>query len=315
MPLPEVASLVRSQLVAGDIDEVNRVFSDAFTDRYHRDGMTGVRVPELNPAVWRFAIAAAGPGAMVWRDDAGVAAFNLGHANGVEGWMGPLAVRTDWQGRGLGQTIVAAGVEYLEHAGCRRIGLETMPRAIENIGFYSRLGFTPGHLTVSMVRDLHGVPPRAGQRFAGREAGMATDRFHALVNEVEPGLDVRRETELTLASTLGDLTAVGGDRWTAAALWHAVPLSSSRSTTELRVLKLAARDRGAFRLLAETLLAEGARRGVERVAIRCQSAYAGAYRDLIGLGFRVQWTDLRMERASPPPVSDDGPVTFSNWEI
>ncbi|HPV77529.1 MAG TPA: hypothetical protein PLX31_21710, partial [Gemmatimonadaceae bacterium] len=39
-----------------DIDPLNRVFSDAFTERYRRDGMVGVRVPYLNPAIWRYAI-------------------------------------------------------------------------------------------------------------------------------------------------------------------------------------------------------------------------------------------------------------------
>ena len=36
-----------------DIPALNQVFSDAFTERYRRDGMIGVRVPFLNPAIWR----------------------------------------------------------------------------------------------------------------------------------------------------------------------------------------------------------------------------------------------------------------------
>ena len=39
-----------------DIAALNQVFSDAFTERYRREGMVGVRVPYLNPAVWRYAI-------------------------------------------------------------------------------------------------------------------------------------------------------------------------------------------------------------------------------------------------------------------
>src|ERR1044071_3323474 len=68
-----------------EIDRINRVFSDAFTDRYQRDGMSGVRVPLLNRAVWRFAIEDAADGAMVWHDKAGaVAAFNMVHRSGTE---------------------------------------------------------------------------------------------------------------------------------------------------------------------------------------------------------------------------------------
>jgi hypothetical protein len=36
-----------------DVDALNRVFSESFTDRYSRDGLVGVRVPHLNPLVWR----------------------------------------------------------------------------------------------------------------------------------------------------------------------------------------------------------------------------------------------------------------------
>jgi hypothetical protein len=48
-----------------EIAELNQVFSDAFTERYRRDGMVGVRVPFLNPAVWRYAIEDAAAGAIL----------------------------------------------------------------------------------------------------------------------------------------------------------------------------------------------------------------------------------------------------------
>src|SRR2546427_12614655 len=101
-----------------DIESLNRVFADAFTDRYRRDGLVGVRVPHLNPQVWRYALLDAGEGAMVWRDEAReVAAFNVTHRSGAEGGMGPLAVRPDRQGGGSGKVIVgpAAGRRGAEH--------------------------------------------------------------------------------------------------------------------------------------------------------------------------------------------------------
>src|SRR3972149_2267704 len=114
--------------VTRDIDELNQLFSEAFTERYRRDGMSGVRVPLLNPAIWRYAIEDAGEGAMTWRNARGeLVAFNMVHRSGEEGWMGPVAVRTDRQGSGLGQQIVQAGVQWLAGQGVRTIGLETMP--------------------------------------------------------------------------------------------------------------------------------------------------------------------------------------------
>src|SRR3990172_5790864 len=101
-----------------DTEGLNRVFADAFTDRYRRDGLVGVRVPHLNPQVWRYALRDAGAGAMVWRDEAGhLAALNIAHRSGTEGWVAPLAVRPDRQGTGVGKTIVRTATDWLVEQG------------------------------------------------------------------------------------------------------------------------------------------------------------------------------------------------------
>src|SRR5207237_594365 len=105
--------------------------------------------------------------------------FNIAHRSGTEGWMGPLAGRPDRQGAGVGKAIVRAAVDWLIEQGVATLGLETMPRTVENIGFYARLGFAPGHLTVTLTNDIatrgHAAPALLSQRkgAAGR-AGRAT---------------------------------------------------------------------------------------------------------------------------------------------
>src|SRR2546423_161137 len=137
-----------------EIASLNAVFSEAFTERYRKDGMVGVRVPHLNPAVWKFAITDAEEGAMIWRNARdGIAAFNMVHRSGVEGWMGPLAVHPDYQGQGIGKMIVAIGVDWLKKHGAMVIGLETMPRTMDTVGLYSSLGFVPGHLAVTVTLE------------------------------------------------------------------------------------------------------------------------------------------------------------------
>jgi ribosomal protein S18 acetylase RimI-like enzyme len=300
-----------------DIDEINRVFSDAFTERYHRDGMGGVRVPLLNPAVWRYALAVAGEGALVWRDGSGdVAAFNLAHVSGGEGWMGPLAVRPDRQGRGLGRRIVTGAVGLLQARGCQVIGLETMPRTIDNIGFYSSLGFRPGHLTITLARDVssvRGEPPAAGSRSGPFAAWV--EECRALAARLSPIADFSREIRCTFEQQLGDVTLVRRSGQLAAfALWHTVPLAVGRSPEEIRILKLAAVDVSAVGEVAEAVSREAAARGLKKVTVRCQTGYADTYRELIELGFRVHWTDLRMTLAGYEERTAGG-VVFSNWEI
>lgn len=305
-------------LAPAHVDELNRVFAESFTDRYHRDGMTGVRVPELNPAVWHYAIRAAGTGAMHWRDRAGrLAAFNLAHVSGAEGWMGPLAVRSDCQRQGLGRAIVTAAIERLVAAGCRTIGLETMPRTVDNIGFYSALGFRPGHLTISMNRDIARNDGTAAER--GSELGVVSswlEPARALAETVAPGADFSGEIALTLERSLGDVTVVRrGGAWAGYALWHSVPLAAGRGVEEIRVLKVVAADPAAFREVISGVIREAAARGLGRIGVRAQTAFRAAYGDLLALGFRVHWTDLRMALLDYPERHPARGVVLSNWEI
>jgi GNAT superfamily N-acetyltransferase len=303
-----------------DIEPLNRVFADAFTDRYSRDGLVGVRVPHLNKLVWRYAIEDAGAGAMIWRDVEGqMVAFNMVHQSGAEGWMGPLAVRPDRQGEGLGSTMVRHGIEWLKAQGARTIGLETMPRTVENIGFYSRLGLVPGPLTVTLVHD---VPRRVGAAphllsATGYPMERGIEECRRLTDDLAPGVDFSREIALTAELGIGDTTLLREDGEIAAfALWHSTPLAAGRAKDELRVLKLVARSLTAFERLLDALHGTAAVERVGRIAIRCQTEYAEAYLRLIGAGYRVHWTDLRMIlRELPQPALRPHGLVLSNWEI
>lgn len=304
----------------GDIAALNRLFSDAFTERYRRDGMQGVRVPHLNPAVWEYAIANAGDGAMLWRDGRGdLVAFNLVHRSGHEGWMGPLAVRPDRQGGGLGCRIVQAGIGWLRDGGATTIGLETMPRTIDNIGFYSRLGFRPGPLTITLQGDARrSEQPEAtavGQLPLAQRTPCLAGCL-ALTGHVRPGADYTRECDLTLQLELGDIHVLTAGDGTVHgyALWHGVALAEGRRPEELRILKLIAADVAAARTLVAAVADEAARRRMSHVTMRCQGNQGALYGALIEAGWQVQWTDLRMTLEGYPEPEPNG-VVLSNWEI
>lgn len=303
-----------------DIGDLNQVFSDAFTERYRRDGMVGVRVPYLNPAVWRYAIEDADAGAMLWRDDRGhIAAFNMVHRSGTEGWMGPLAVRTEYQGTGLGKDIVNRGIEWLKQAGASVIGLETMPRTMDNIGFYSRLGFVPGRLTLTTTLEaaLADRPASLLARRSGQEKEAVIAECKALLDELAPGYDYTREIQLTDELSLGDtvLQRDARGKLEGFALAHTVPLVEGRAREELRVLKLVLRREESFGELARSLCDFARRSGTRRVALRVQGEYLGTYQRLVELGARVRWTDLRMALIGHEEQRPAGALVLSNWEI
>lgn len=318
---PERVAHGPQQVGERDIPGLNRLFADAFTDRYRRDGLVGVRVPFLHAAIWRYAIADAGEGAMLWRDEQDkVVAFNIAHRSGTEGWMGPLAVRPDRQLGGLGKEIVLAAAEWLKRQGVSALGLETMPRTVDNIGFYSRLGFVPGHLTLTMTRDVQRSSARASYELLGavdpRERGGRLRDIDALVRSLAPGYDFSREIELTLDMTLGNAITLRRDgRLAAFALCHSAPLAEGGTRDELRVLKVAATDLDALLALLDAVGAWAATQSIRRVAVRCQTAYEESYRALIASGFRVRWSDLRMTMTGHPESVPASGILWSNWEI
>jgi GNAT superfamily N-acetyltransferase len=302
-----------------DIPALNVVFSDAFTDRYRRDGMVGVRVPYLNPAIWRYAIEDAAEGALLWRDERGqIAAFNMVHRSGTEGWMGPLAVRAEYQGQGTGKEVVMAGVSWLRDQRCAVIGLETMPRTMDNIGFYSGLGFVPGRLTLTLTLDAAsaGRPPELLGRLPARDKDDALGECRDLVERLVPGYDYTREITLTDDLALGDTVLLRRDgHLVGFALCHTAPLVEGRAREELRVLKLALADEHDFEPLLVALCDFARRGGTRRVAVRTQGTYTDAYRRMVAMGARVRWTDLRMSFDGYEEPRPEVGMVLSNWEI
>ena len=216
--------------------------------------------------------------------------------------------------------MLHAGIAWLKARGARTIGLETMPRTIDNIGFYSRLGFVPGHLTVTLTRDLPRRPTPLPELLS--QAGPArTERLvrcRALTEQLVPGADYTREVQTTADLRIGDTLLLPDTAGGLAgyALFHTAPLAAGRPQDELRVLKLVARDGDAFERLIAAAEAAAIAVDLRRVSLRCQTLFADAYLRLIHLGYRAHWTDLRMTLAGHAEVRPmAGAVVLSNWEI
>src|SRR2546428_13104048 len=98
-------------------------------------------------------------------------------------------------------------------------------------------------------------------------------------------------------------------------VWPSGPPADGRTRDEGRVLKRAARSDTAFDAAIGAVEAAAAKAGIRRIAIRCQSRYAEAFRRLVARGYRVRWTDLRMTYEGYPERHAAQGILFSNWEI
>jgi hypothetical protein len=218
----------------------------------------------------------------------------------------------------VGKEIVERGIAWLKEQGAGVIGLETMPRTMDNIGFYSRLGFVPGRLTITLTLDAAAADraPLLLGRLGIRERESALAEAQALVSGLAPGYDFTREIELTETLALGDTVLIrDGDRLVGLALCHTAPLVEGRTREELRVLKLALAEPRALQALLAALRDFARRSGTRRVALRVQGEYPSLYRTLVGAGARVRWTDLRMALHGYEERAVAGGIVLSNWEI
>ena len=235
--------------------------------------------------------------------------------------MGPLAVRTEYQGTGLGKDIVTRGIDWLKQSGATVLGLETMPRTMDNIGFYSRLGFVPGRLTLTTTLDaaLAERPASLLGRRSALEKESVLAECRSLLAGISAGYDYTREIALTDELSLGDTVLLRedgeGSRLVGFALAHTVPLVEGRAREELRVLKLVLDREERFGAMARALCDFARRSGTRRVALRVQGDYQATYQRLIAMGARVRWTDLRMSLLAYEERRPDGAMVLSNWEI
>src|SRR2546428_14056221 len=140
---------------------------------------------------------------------------------------------------------------------------------------------------------------------------MASGR--RLVSDLVPGVDFSREILLAAELGLGDTSLVEGDTGLdAMAVWHSAPLADSRTRDEVRVLKLAAKGDAAFDAAIAAVEAAAAKAGIRRIAVRCQSRYAEAFRRLTARGNPVRMTDLPMTyEVYPEPHTLTGVLFYS----
>ena len=200
------------------------------------------------------------------------------------------------------------------------IGLETMPRTMDNIGFYSALGFVPGRLTITLTLDAASGDRAA--RAARPTAGCATvrtrsPRCRALVERLAPGYDFTREIELTESLALGDTVLV---RDGAAARRRSRSATPRRSWKGARARSCACSSSRwptttALDAMLRALCDFAKRSGTRRVALRVQGEYPAMYRALVALGARVRWTDLRMALGGYEERRAGSGIMLSNWEI
>lgn len=315
------------QMEPVDIPVVNLVLCESFTAARAAAGFQNPALPPLRQTFLRMYLARFPAGTLVAHAGGELVGFVFSHLWGQVGWLGPLAVKPQWQGQGKGRALVLAAVAALQKAGAKSIGLETKPHLVRNLGFYTRLGFSPEKLTTDLARRTE-RPPSPGllddcvvQRYSQLPVADRPQFLrHAdrLAAQIEPHLRVGREIELVQQFGFGDaLMLFRRGVPFGFALAHTEPYFDDEARNYLRVVcglltpGYNSRDIDTW-CAALNRWAEETALGV--VILRAQTRYVAAFREMLQRGFAVIHADVRMTLNGFAEQADAGAFYLSKWE-
>lgn len=314
------------QMQSADLPAVNRVLSKSFTAARMEEGYRRPYVPLVHLSfleMYRSSLPAA---CLVMEYKHNLIGYAFAHLWGGVGWIGPVSLMPEYQGKHLGREIMQAVIQALQQAGAQVIGLETEPRSSRNIGFYSNLGFLPTQLSLDMVRHVppvrtEALPPAREVFFHSQlgaaEAARAVTEAEALAAALDPCLRLRHEIGLIHQFGYGDTLYVRSDGALAACVVaHTETYSPEETARHLRIVMLLVHPQHTA-LLAEVpalLLAWAEQKQNTCVTIRTPTRYAHAYRMLLETGFRITHAELRMTLAGYHEQADPGHCNLMKWE-
>jgi GNAT superfamily N-acetyltransferase len=304
-------------LVAGDLDEADRIFRVAFGT------FLGVPEPErffgdvdMVRTRWR-----ADPGAALAADLGGrLAGSNFAANWGSVGFFGPLTVAPEYWDRAIAQRLLDATMDLFEAWGTRHAGLFTFAQSAKHVGLYQKYGFWPRFLTAVVTSP---VQPESGQGLVrlsaldevGRAGAVAAVR--ELTDAIYPGLDVSREIESVLAQGLGDIVLIDDASGVqGVAICHAgagTEAGSAACYVKFGAVRPGPGAERLFGLLIDACHSLAAEVGASVLVAGANAGRERAWRALAGRGFRREFQGVAMHRPNEPGYSTSDSFVIDDW--
>jgi hypothetical protein len=263
------------------------------------------------------------PGGCFVAEDGQVVGIIFSRTWGRVSWFGTFAVLPEYQGRGIGQWLIAASLDYLRR-GSGVIGLETMPESPYNLGLYLQLGFQACLPTFFLSKQLD----RPGSDVVQTAAwSLADDRLQErwladlreATARIYPGLDYSKEILSTARRGLGEtLVLTDGARAIGfSTLW----LVSTREGwgDELASLQVSAldpdyTDEESFCALLQASEALARLHAKEAMTVPVNASHSWALEQLLRWGYRVDRSMVRMVlKGTDARFGAESYVNLSRW--
>jgi GNAT superfamily N-acetyltransferase len=228
--------------------------------------------------------------------------------------MGPLAVRPDFWGCGVGHRLWEARLPLLDRWGVTHASLFTRAEP-GNIHLYETFGFRARFLTALTAKEL---APRAdhepgGSRLltslSGGARAEAVDACRAIADAIQPGLDLEPEIRRLADQAIGDTVLVGDDTIDGFAACHVGAGSEAGPGACYVRFAAVAPGTGAprrFERLLDSVEAFAADHGASRLLLGVNTARVEAYGTLLERGQRPFAYGVAMHRPDEPAFDQPG---------
>jgi GNAT superfamily N-acetyltransferase len=257
-------------------------------------------------------------GCFVAEEGERVVGFIFSRTWGSVGWFGTFAVQPEYQGRGIGQRLIAASLEYLRREPGRVLGLETMAESPYNLGLYLRRGFQVRCPTLLLSKTL--AQPTTGETDLPHwsSADTATQErwlagLREATNRIQAGLDYTKEIVSNAHFNLGEtLVLTGGSSAVGMSVVRLASnhegLAAERAGVQALALHPAHTSDDTFRALLDATETLARAHGLPEVATPVNARHIWALERLLQWGYRVE----RMAVHMILPGTDNGPAT-DHW--
>jgi predicted N-acetyltransferase YhbS len=217
--------------------------------------------------------------------------------------FGPLSVRPDQQGRGIGRALLAGALERMAVWDAEHTGLFTWSESPGHLALYRTAGFWPRFLSMLMAKPLPADAAgdvRTVGSLAGAELDAAVAACAELAQAVRPGLDLTADVLGLPRHGWGDTVLLDGDDGPEGfAVCHTGPGSEAGSGQCLAKFAAVRPGPGAaerFGALLEACERFAASRGAFRLEAMADAGRVGACRVLLDRGFVVAFQGVNLHR-------------------
>lgn len=243
---------------------------------------------------------------------------------GSFGFFGPLGIRPDFWGQGIGKKLVAQAMDTMATWNVRMAGLFTIPSSPKHISLYQHFGFAPNYLTAVMEKSpsadidptLHSETIRYAM-LSANEKRDCLENCRRLTDSVFEGLDVTTEIEAIDKNDFGEtLLVMEGSQLIGFAACHVGPGTEAGSNT-CYVKFAVARNRNRGPHPFETLLTVCERyafeRGVARLTAGVNTSRRQAYTVMLRKGFRIDLLGVAMLKPDEAGLNRPDVFVIDDW--